>query len=407
MRIVCVGGGPAGLYFAILAKLRDPRHEVAVMERNPAGATHGWGVVFWDALLDDLYRNDRVSADEMRKASVLYEGQEVRLRDAPTAYLGGYGFSVSRRSMLEVLTARAQDLGVDVQFEREVTDLSELGDVDLLVASDGVNSPIRERYADDFGTDVAVGRNKYIWLGTTKVFDAFTFAFEETSAGWIWFHAYPSASGNSTCIVECTPQTWSALGLDTLGGVEGVARLEQIFARHLDGHALLNRAHGMGEAHWLSFREIINRTWYRGNIVLMGDAAHTTHFTIGSGTKLAMRDAIALGDLLPADAADLPPRLRYFDESGRATLRATQDAAHKSMTWFENLDGKIDDDPVQFAYALWKRRGNYPRWRYQLHLATQIGTLRRVRREVSSARRSLRARKRGELGRVPAGWARR
>jgi anthraniloyl-CoA monooxygenase len=402
MRIVCVGGGPAGMYFAILAKLRDPRHEVAVIERNPAGATHGWGVVFWDALLDDLYRNDPVSADEVRKASVLYEGQEVRLRDDATAYLGGYGFSVNRRSMLEVLTARARDLGIDVQFEREVTDLSELGDVDLLVASDGVNSPIRERYAEDFETRVAVGRNKYIWLGTTKVFDAFTFAFEETAAGWIWFHAYPSASGNSTCIVECAPQTWSALGLDTLGGDEGVARLEQIFARPLSGHSLLNRAQGMGEAHWLSFREISNRRWYRGNIVLMGDAAHTTHFSIGSGTKLAIHDAIALHEVLPGEAADLPPRLRSYDESRRVTLRATQDAAHKSMTWFENLDENIEDDPVQFAYALWKRRGNYPRWRYQLHLATQISALRRVRREVSSARRSLLAHKRGERGRVRA-----
>nr|WP_211177701.1 FAD-dependent monooxygenase [Pseudonocardia acidicola] len=388
------------MYFAILAKRRYPQHEVTLSERNPAGATYGWGVVFWDDFLDGLYRNDPDSAREIRESAVLWEGQEVRMRGERTAYLGGYGFSMSRRGLLEILTRRARALGVDVQFEREIGDPAGL-DADLIVACDGVNSGIRERHAEHFGAGVAVGRNKYIWLGTPKVFDSFVFGFEQTPAGWIWFHAYPSTTENSTCIVECTPETWSGLGLDELDPDKGTQVLEEIFAGPLDGHPLINQTRSMGVVPWLNFREISNRTWRRDNVVLMGDAAHTTHFTIGSGTKLAVQDAIGLADVLPLHAEDLPRALQNYDEQRRAALLAVQDAAHSSMTWFEHVDVHIDPhrdpDAVEFAYSLWKRRGHYPFWRYQLHLATQIGPLRRARSSVSSARRTLRARRRGEL----------
>jgi 2-polyprenyl-6-methoxyphenol hydroxylase-like FAD-dependent oxidoreductase len=398
VKIVCVGAGPAGLYFAILAKLRHPRHEVAVVERDPAGATYGRGVVFWDDLLDALYDNDPQSAREVRKGSLLWEGQQVWLPDAPPVHLGGYGYSIGRRRLLEILRTRAAALGVDVQYEHEVDDPVELGAADLVVASDGVGSVVRARQPENFGTAVVAGRNAYIWLGTPKVFESFVFAFERTDAGWIWFHAYPSAADTSTCIVECVPETWRGLGLDHPGPGAGTALLQQIFAGPLDGHALLTSSGGT-VARWLTFRQITNRNWHHGNAVLLGDAAHTTHFTIGSGTKLAVMDAIALADVLPSDPVDLPAALSAYDERRRVALRPVQEAARHSMTWFENIDAHLNAGAghAPFGYALWARRGRYAPWRYPLHLATQVRPLRLLRREVSTARRTLRARRRGEL----------
>src|SRR5215210_7983851 len=212
MRIVCVGGGPAGLHFAICMKLRDKDHEVTVIERHPAGVAYGWGVVFWDDMLDNLYDNDPESAWEIRDRSVLWDDQEVHVRGKQTIPIGGYGFSIGRKPLLDILAKRATNLGAAVQFEREVEDLSEFADADLIVACDGVNSLVRQVYADKFQTNVDVGRNKYIWLGARKVFDTFTFAFEETNAGWIWFHAYRFNADTSTFIVECSPETWKGLG---------------------------------------------------------------------------------------------------------------------------------------------------------------------------------------------------
>ena len=401
MRITCLGGGPAGLYFAILAKQRDPAHRITVVERNPAGATYGWGVVFWDEFLDGLYRNDPESARQVQEASVLWEGLEVRV-GAATGHLDGYGFSVSRRHLLEILTRRATDLGVDVQHERELADPAELYDMapELIVASDGAGSVLRERHGEHFGTTVAAGRNPYIWLGTSKVFDTFTFAFERTEAGWIWFHAYPYKAGTSTCIVECSPETWRGLGIDRLSPDAALVLLERIFADPLDGHPLLNGWTGADAAPWLTFRQITNRTWYRDNVVLLGDAGHTTHFSIGSGTKLAVQDAIGLADVLPSCAADLPQALRAYDAQRRAALAPVQRAAHASMRWFEEVDGLLDGgadaDATRFAYALSERRGPFSPWRYRLHLATQNRTVRAIRREVDSARRAQRARRRTE-----------
>jgi 2-polyprenyl-6-methoxyphenol hydroxylase-like FAD-dependent oxidoreductase len=231
MKTVCIGGGPAGLYFAISAKLRDAGHDITVIERDPAGATYGWGVVYWDDLLDILFRNDLDSAQRIRAASVLWQEQRVILRSEQTAYLPGYGFSVGRATLLDILGERATDLGVDVQYRREVTDTSTLTDADLVVICDGANSRLRQRHRDHFGTRADSGGNPYIWLGTDKVFDSFTFAFEQTSVGWIWFHAYPSSSGISTCIVECTQPTWLALGFDSLSSEDSAALLEKLRAR--------------------------------------------------------------------------------------------------------------------------------------------------------------------------------
>ena len=396
MKIVCVGGGPAGLYFGILMKLAGRDHQVTVLERNPAGVTYGWGVVFWDDLLDDLYRSDPVSAREIAASSVCWNGQEVRVGAGQPVFLGGSGFSVGRKRLLDILASRAMDLGVEVRFESPVQQPSDIGEADLVIACDGANSQVRQRYAPELQTEVDVGRNKYIWLGTHRVFDAFTFAFEKTPAGWIWFHAYYFDRETSTCIIECSPETWEGLAFDTLGADESIRRLEEIFGAYLDGHPLINQLRGQDRIPWLNFRRISNQAWVRGNIVLMGDAAHTTHFAIGSGTRLAIQDAIGLAGKL-TQHQDLGAALKAYEEDRRHDLLALQNSARNSTHWFEEVQSYIDQDAVEFGFSLWKRRGRSPAWRYRLHLATQISALRRLRRWFTAARRSVRARRRGRL----------
>ncbi|MEU7907675.1 FAD-dependent monooxygenase [Actinoplanes sp. NPDC049118] len=393
MRINCVGGGPAGLYFAVLAKLADPTHEVTVLERNPAGVTWGWGVVFWDDLLDDLFRYDPVSARRIWDASCQWDEYEVRAAGKAATHLAGYGFSLGRKVLLDILTQRATELGVDVRHRDELTDESGLPDADLVVACDGAGSRIRERYAEHFGTDIEVGRNKYIWLGTRQVFKTFTFGFERTEAGWIWFHAYPFNSETSTFIVECAPETWTALELDRLDAREGAARLQEIFAAHLDGQPLVDHRAEVGGTGWLNFRRLTNQRWDHGNVVLMGDAAHTTHFAIGSGTKLAMQDAMALADAV-SSGDELAAALERYEHRRKAALAPLQRAAKASSEWFERVPDYVDLPAKQFSYALSDRRGEYPMWRYLLHVATQSAIPRTLLRWALSARRWSRARRR-------------
>ncbi len=392
MRIVCVGGGPAGLYFAILTKLADPDHEVTVFERNPAGVTYGWGVTFRDDLLDDLFRCDPVSAQDIWNSAAKWDEYEVRAAGKPTTFLGGYGFSLGRRRLLSILAARATNLGVDLRT-LDVEDLSRFDDADLIVACDGANSRIRQLHAGAFATNVDVGRNKYIWLGTHAVFDTFTFGFEETQAGWIWFYAYPFTAETSTIIVECTPETWSALGFDELSSDDSTAVLEEIFARHLDGSPLINQLHGLGRTPWLNFSRVTNERWHHGRVVLMGDAAHTTHFAIGSGTKLAMQDATVLAAQL-TPGADLEAALDAYERQRRADIAPLQRSALSSSRWMEDLDRYVDQDAMRFAYSLANRRGEYPLWRYWLLVATQREPLRQLQRRLLSVRRWARARRR-------------
>ncbi|HSL08549.1 MAG TPA: FAD-dependent monooxygenase [Pseudonocardiaceae bacterium] len=406
MKIVCVGGGPAGLYFAISAKLRNRDHDITVIERNPAGVTYGWGVTFSNELLDGLYRNDPESAREIFNSPASWGNQEVHVRGTQRAHLGGYGFAIGRKHLLDILVKRALALGVDIQFQREVKDLSEFADADLIIACDGANSRVRKLHDEHFQTGADVGRNKYAWLGTHRVFDSFMFAFEETAAGWIWFYSYPFNADTTTFIVECSPETWKGLGFDELGPDDSIKLLEDIFAHHLDGHALMNSPtmkppivkplRDLGKTPWLNFTRITNTAWYHDNIVLMGDAAHTTHFSIGSGTTLAMQDAIGLADSLDSHN-DLQVALKDYAEKRCAAIVNAQSAAVSSAEWFENVPSCIDQPITQFAYSLWKRRGHYPLWRYQLHLATQIAALRRLRRSVSTMRNGLRNRRRMKL----------
>lgn len=409
VRIVCVGGGPAGLYFAVLARLRRPADAVTVVERNRRAATSGWAVTFGEDLLDDLFRHDPPSARAVRDAAVVWSDQVVRIGDRPPVHLGGkYGYSMGRARLLEILTERAEELGVGLRFEHEAGP-ADLDGADLVVAADGVGSRLRTAHADHFGTTQEPGRNRYIWLGLDAPVEVFTFAFERTGAGWIWYYAYPSVDGTSTCIVECSPATWTALGLDRLDPAAGIGLLEEVFARHLAGNRLLlEPPGGVGAAQWSVFRHVRNRTWRRGNTVLVGDAAHTTHFGIGSGTVLAVEDAIALADALHrpgADGADLDAALAAYDAERRPALDHVQDMARRSMQWFEDVDARLQDDPVRVAYSLLDRRGDHAPWRYRLHRATQIDGVRAVRRRLTSARRSVRAARRAGLadrtGRAP------
>ncbi|HEY6797867.1 MAG TPA: FAD-dependent monooxygenase [Kineosporiaceae bacterium] len=402
MRIVCVGGGPAGLYFAIAAKRRDAGHDITVIERDPPGATYGWGIACRDSrncLLDVLYHHDAQSARQVRAAAVLWQGRQVRLRGEQTGYLGHFGFGLSRATLLDILARRATELGVDVQHRRQVDDLSAFADADLVVASDGANSRTRQLYGEHFGTRVTVGRNRYIWLGTDKVFTDFTFAFEETPAGWIWLYAYPSSTGFSTCVVECSPETWEGLGFGSGDSADSVGQLEKIFEHVLDGHGLISQSRGE-PARWLRFTQVYNQTWYHNNVVLMGDAAHTTHFTLGAGTKLAISDAVDLAQSL-FKHSELSVALRAYDQRRRAALHPRQGASRTSMAWFEQVDRYLDHDVVDFSYAFSTRRGNQQPWRYQKHLASQIPALRAVQRRFNSGRRWYLAVRRGESALIP------
>jgi 2-polyprenyl-6-methoxyphenol hydroxylase-like FAD-dependent oxidoreductase len=390
MRITCVGGGPAGLYFAVLAKLADPAHEVTVLERNPAGVTYGWGVVFWDDLLDDLFRYDRVSARRIWDAACRWDEYEVRATGKKVTHLAGYGFSLGRHKLLDILATRAAELGVEIRYEAEESGVPE---ADLVVACDGAGSRLRERHAAHFGAYVETGSNKYIWLGTPYVFKTFTFGFEKTDAGWIWYHAYPFSDEASTFIVECTPSTWAGLGLD---GPDSAARLQQIFGRHVGGRPLVDQRAEAGGSGWLSFRRVTNRRWDHGSVALMGDAAHTTHFAIGSGTKLAMQDAMALADAVRV-GGDLAAALERYEHRRKTALAPLQRAAKASSEWFERMPAYGDLPSKQFSYALSNRRGEYPLWRYLLHVSTQQAVPRTMLRWALSARRWLRARRRPGL----------
>jgi len=363
MRIVCIGGGPAGLYFGISMKLREPEHDITVIERNPQGVTFGWGVVFSEQTLGNLHDNDPESAREIRDNFAHWDDIAVHVRGEEIMRSGGHGFvGIARKRLLEILVQRAIELGVDVQFEREVEDPSEFADADLIIATDGANSKARQLYAEEFRPSIDVRRNKYIWLGTHKLFDAFTFAFEKTEAGWIWIHAYRFDHDTSTCIVECSPETWKGLGFDKMGPDESIALCEEVFAPYLDGHELINNMRHLGKVPWLNFRRISNESWFYSNIVLMGDAAHTAHFSIGSGTKLALEDAIALAEKLQGHGGDrqsygqdLQDALESYEAERRLEVLKLQSAARNSTEWFENIPRYINQEPMQFAYSLLTR----------------------------------------------------
>ncbi|MFJ6699564.1 FAD-dependent monooxygenase [Streptomyces sp. NPDC091272] len=354
MRVVCVGGGPAGLYFAILMKRQDPAHEVTVYERNAAGSTYGWGVTYWGGLLDRLRVCDPESAEAILAGSVRWSGGVAHVGGDTTVCDGDDGFAISRHRLLDILTERARALGARIEFEREWTPDDPLPDADLVVAGDGVRSALRDRFADHFRPRQAGGRNTYIWLGTTKRFDAFTFSFVETPHGWIWCYAYGFGADRSTFIVECSPETHRGLGLDTAPEADALALLERLFAQPLGGHPLMGRAEADGRIRWQTFRTLTNDRWHHGNLVLVGDAAHTTHYSIGAGTTLAIEDAIALAAAVHSEP-ERSEALRRYEQERKSALLATQSAARLSAQWYENLPRYIQLPPSRMFALLGQR----------------------------------------------------
>ena len=361
MRIACLGGGPAGLYFAISMKLREPAHEIHVFERNKAGDTFGWGVVFSDQTLENLTGNDPVSARTIIDRFAHWDDIEVVVGDR-SMKSGGHGFiGIGRKQLLVILQERARELGIHLHFEYQFDgDLEPWSDYDLIVAADGINSQVRNRFEDRFDTDIQVRENKFMWLGTTRMFDAFAFIFEQTEHGWIWAHAYRFDDTHSTFIVECSQETWDAFGFEHMSQDESIAACEKIFARHLDGHALLtNASHLRGSAAWINFRRVLCHKWSFDNVVLLGDAAHTAHFSIGSGTKLALEDAMKLAEVLDRPGLDnratMAAALEEYQEVRQLEVLKIQNSARNSTEWFETLDRYLDFDLPQFTYSLMTR----------------------------------------------------
>ena len=357
MKIACIGGGPAGLYFALSMKLRDPAHDVNLFERNPRGVTFGWGVVFSDQTVDNLVANDPVSAATITAGFAHWDDIAVQI-GGECLTSSGHGFiGIGRKPLLDLLADRAEQLGVRLHYEAECdSDPASWTDYDLVIAADGINSRIRDARAAAFGVEIEERANKFIWLGTPKTFAAFTFAFEQTEVGWIWAHAYRFAPDCSTFIVECSPATWRGLGFDTLDSAAVIARCEQIFARQLGGQPLLsNAAHLPGPAAWLNFRRVKCERWSDGKTILIGDSAHSAHFSIGSGTKLALEDAIKLAEVLNRPGLPLAQALEEYQVERSLEVLKLQNSARNSTEWFETLGRYLDFEPWQFAYSLMTR----------------------------------------------------
>ena len=356
MRIACLGGGPAGLYFAISMKLRDPSHEIVVFERNRPDDTFGWGVVLSDETLVNLAKNDAKSAEAIRAHFAYWDDIAVYFKGTKTVSTG-HGFcGIGRMRLLMLLQARARELGVELRFQAEIEDPTSLArDYDLVVAADGLNSRTRTACAEHFKPNIDTRKCKFVWLGTHQKFDdAFTFIFKETKLGWVWAHAYQFDADTATFIVECSEETWAKYGFGTMSQADSIAVCERIFAAELGGHPLMSNAKHIRGSAWLSFPRVLCEHWSHGNVVLLGDAAATAHFSIGSGTKLALESAIALADDLQSEPTMADAFAKYEAERRLEVLRL-QSAARNSMEWFEEIERYFHLDPVQFNYSLLTR----------------------------------------------------
>ncbi len=356
MRIACLGGGPAGLYFAISLKLRQPQAEVILFERNRADDTFGWGVVLSDETLDNLARNDAVSAATIREhfaywddVALVHQGQKV--------VSTGHGFcGIGRKRLLTILQDRARELGVDLRFSTEVGPASDyMQDYDVVVACDGLNSRTRSAFEGAFQPDIDLRACQFVWLGTRQKFDdAFTFIFEKTEKGWLWAHAYQFDADTATFIVECSQATCDAYGFAEMSQQESIATCEEIFRDHLGGHPLMTNANHIRGSAWIRFPRVLCQRWSHENVVLLGDAAATAHFSIGSGTKLALESAIALAENLTTRPSVAEAFQSYEDQRQLEVLRL-QSAARNSVEWFEEVERYLDLDPIQLNYSLLTR----------------------------------------------------
>ena len=364
MNIVCIGGGPAGLYFALLMKQHNPAHDITVVERNKPYDTFGWGVVFSDATMDNMRQWDRETADAIQQAfnhwddiELLFKGRTIRS--------GGHGFvGIGRKKLLNILQARCEALGVKLVFECEADSDADYPDADLIIASDGINSRVRGKYADTFKPDIVTRPNRFIWLGTHRLYDAFTFDFQKTEHGWFQAHIYKFDENTTTFIVECPEEVWQAHRLDEADQAQSIAFCEQLFAKNLQGEKLMTNARHLRGSAWLNFQRVKCEQWShfngRSHVVLMGDAVHTAHFAIGSGTKLAIEDAIELTRQF-IDIGDAPGQipqvLARYQELRQVEVLKLQNAAWNAMEWFEVCGRRYADRmaPPQFMYSMLTR----------------------------------------------------
>jgi anthraniloyl-CoA monooxygenase len=351
MKVAVVGGGPGGLYAALLIRKVLPSTDVTLFERNPAGATYGWGVVFSDRTLTSFREADYRTYRDITDRFVMWDAIDVRFA-GEVVRCGGQGFSgIARRALLGLLQARCSELGVEARFETDVGDTNSLSGFDLVVAADGVHSTHRNAHSGAFGTRLRNGSSRYIWFGTPRSFDSFTFIFRRSEHGLFQVHAYPFDGAMSTFIVECAEDTWRRAGLDVASEADSISYCEKLFAPDLAGAPLLSNA-----SKWISFVTVRNKRWRHQNIVLLGDAAHTAHFSIGSGTKLAMEDSIALANALEG-TDDLEAALADYELERRPRVERFQEAARQSQTYFEHTDRYADLEPLQFVFHLLTRSG--------------------------------------------------
>ncbi len=351
MKVACIGGGPAGLYLSLLLKKARPDSDVTIFERNPAGATYGWGVVFSDRTLTSFREADYKTYQQIIDNFIIWDSIDVCYRDE-VVRCGGQVFSgISRKYLLGLLEARAVELGVRFEHEREVADVAEFADHDLVVGADGVRSTVREAYVEAFRPRFVSGKSRYIWFGTTRSFDSFTFILRSNKDGFFQVHAYPYDGTASTFIVECDADTWQHAGLDFADERASIDYCEELFAPELRGHKLMSN-----NSKWIGFETLRCRSWHHDNVVLVGDAAHTAHFSIGSGTKLAMEDSIALANALE-EKSTVGAALVEYELERKPRVERFQEAARQSQTYFENTRRYQHMEPLQFAFHLLSRSG--------------------------------------------------
>lgn len=350
MKITVIGGGPGGLYFSILVKKANPKAQVDVYERNKADDSFGFGVVFSDETLSEFLSRDPKSYELIRSKFAYWDDLDVA-RDGEVVRITGNGFcGCSRKTLLQLLQQRSIEDGVNLHFEANIDDLSQFKDSDYIVACDGINSFIREQFSADFGTKTILQKNKFVWLGSTKPLDAFTYFFRSTPHGTFVAHTYQYQEGMSTWIFECTPETWEKAGFETINEEDTIQKLSEIFKEELDGHGLISN-----KSHWRQFPTITNDKWHKDNIVLLGDAKATAHYSIGSGTKLAMECAIALADSVITFGSDKEKAFEHYEKLRRNRVEQIQHAANVSLDWFENMERHMQHDFMQFAFGVMTR----------------------------------------------------
>jgi anthraniloyl-CoA monooxygenase len=350
LKITVIGGGPGGLYFSILTKKAMPHCEIDIYERNKPDDSFGFGVVFSDETLGEFLKRDMQSY-ELIRSKFAYWDDIIIARDGESVNIAGNGFcGCSRKTLLQLLQQRCVEEGVNLHFEQNVEDLSQFADSDIILATDGIGSAIRTQYQQEFGTKIELKKNRFVWLGSTKPLDAFTYFFRSTPHGTIVAHSYQYEEGMSTWIFECSDETWQKHGFEVTNEADTMAKIAEIFKDELDGHPLISN-----KSHWRQFPHVTNKNWYHNNIVLLGDAKATAHYSIGSGTKLAMDSAIGLSDAVIAHPTNVQAAFAQYDKTRRNTVEMIQYAAIVSLDWFENMDRHMQHTFQQFAFGCMTR----------------------------------------------------